>query len=324
MSATVNYAANLAAVRAAAERIHGHAHVTPVLTSAALDTLAGCSLFFKCEHLQRVGAFKFRGAMNAVACLSDAELRRGVVTHSSGNHAQALALAARLRGAPAFIVMPRTAPAIKRAAVEGYGGRVVLCEPTLADREATAARIQAETGATLIPPFNHPDVIAGQGTVALELLEQVPDLDTVVVAVGGGGLISGIALALREAAPRVRVIGAEPALADDAAASKAAGALQPARPPQSIADGLLTSLGPLTWPVVRDVVERIIVVDEGSIVASMRLVFERMKQVIEPSAAVPLAAALAPAFAAEVGGRRVGVVLCGGNVDLAHLPWRAP
>jgi threonine dehydratase/serine racemase len=324
MSATVNYAANLAAVRAAAERIHGHAHVTPVLTSAALDTLAGCSLFFKCEHLQRVGSFKFRGAMNAVACLSDAELRRGVVTHSSGNHAQALALAARLRGAPAFIVMPRTAPAIKRAAVEGYGGRVVLCEPTLADREATAARIQAETGATLIPPFNHPDVIAGQGTVALELLEQVPDLDTVVVAVGGGGLISGIALALREAAPHVRVIGAEPALADDAAASKAAGALQPARTPQSIADGLLTSLGPLTWPVVRDVVERIIVVDEGSIVASMRLVFERMKQVIEPSAAVPLAAALAPAFAAEVGGLRVGVVLCGGNVDLAHLPWRAP
>lgn len=324
MSATVTYAADLAAVRAAAERIHGHAHVTPVLTSAALDTLAGCSLFFKCEHLQRVGAFKFRGAMNAVARLSDDALQRGVVTHSSGNHAQALALAARLRGAPAFIVMPRTAPAIKRAAVEGYGGRVVLCEPTLADREATAARVQAETGATLVPPFNHPDVIAGQGTVALELLKQVPDLDTVVVAVGGGGLISGIALALREAAPHVRVIGAEPALADDAAASKAAGALQPARPPQSIADGLLTSLGPLTWPVVRDVVERIIVVDEGSIVASMRLVFERMKQVIEPSAAVPLAAVLAPTFAAEVGGRRVGVVLCGGNVDLAHLPWRAP
>ncbi len=324
MSATVTYAADLAAVRAAAERIHGHAHVTPVLTSAALDTLAGCSLFFKCEHLQRVGAFKFRGAMNAVARLSDDALQRGVVTHSSGNHAQALALAARLRGAPAFIVMPRTAPAIKRAAVEGYGGRVVLCEPTLADREATAARVQAETGATLVPPFNHPDVIAGQGTVALELLEQVPDLDTIVVAVGGGGLISGIALALREAAPHVRVIGAEPALADDAAASKAAGALQPARPPQSIADGLLTSLGPLTWPVVRDVVERIIVVDEGSIVASMRLVFERMKQVIEPSAAVPLAAVLAPTFAAEVGGRRVGVVLCGGNVDLAHLPWRAP
>ena len=324
MSATVTYAADLAAVRAAAERIHGHAHVTPVLTSAALDTLAGCSLFFKCEHLQRVGAFKFRGAMNAVARLSDDALQRGVVTHSSGNHAQALALAARLRGAPAFIVMPRTAPAIKRAAVEGYGGRVVLCEPTLADREATAARVQAETGATLVPPFNHPDVIAGQGTVALELLKQVPDLDTIVVAVGGGGLISGIALALREAAPHVRVIGAEPALADDAAASKAAGALQPARPPQSIADGLLTSLGPLTWPVVRDVVERIIVVDEGSIVASMRLVFERMKQVIEPSAAVPLAAVLAPTFAAEVGGRRVGVVLCGGNVDLAHLPWRAP
>lgn len=320
----MSYAADLAAVRAAAERIHGHAHVTPVMTSAALDTLAGCSLFFKCEHLQRVGAFKFRGAMNAVARLSDAELRRGVVTHSSGNHAQALALAARLRGAPAFIVMPRTAPAIKRAAVEGYGGQVVLCEPTLADRETTAARIQAETGATLIPPFNHPDVIAGQGTVALELLDQVPDLDTVVVAVGGGGLISGIALALREAAPRVRVIGAEPALADDAAASKAAGEMQPARPPKSVADGLLTSLGPLTWPVVRDVVERIIVVDEAAIVDAMRLVFERMKQVIEPSAAVPLAAVLTPALAEALAGRRVGIILCGGNVDVGRLPWGAP
>lgn len=324
MSATVSYAADLAAVRAAAERIRGHAHVTPVMTSAALDALAGCALFFKCEHLQRVGAFKFRGAMNAVARLSDAELRRGVVTHSSGNHAQALALAARLRGAPAFIVMPRTAPGIKRAAVEGYGGQVVLCEPTLADREATAARIQAETGATLIPPFNHPDVIAGQGTVALELLDQVPDLDTVVVAVGGGGLISGIALALREAAPHVRVVGAEPALADDAAASKAAGVMQPARPPKSVADGLLTSLGPLTWPVVRDVVERIVVVDEAAIIDAMRLVFERMKQVIEPSAAVPLAAALTPALAEALAGRRVGIILCGGNVDVGRLPWGAP
>jgi len=319
----MTYATDLAAVRAAAERIHGHAHRTPVLTSTALDALAGCALFFKCEHLQRVGAFKFRGAMNAVARLSDDALRRGVVTHSSGNHAQALALAARLRGAPAFIVMPRTAPAIKRAAVEGYGGQVVLCEPTLADREATAARVQAETGAALIPPFNHPDVIAGQGTVALELLEQVPGLDAVVVAVGGGGLISGIALALREAAPHVRVVGAEPALADDAAASKATGELQPARPPRSVADGLLTSLGPLTWPVVRDVVERVVVVEEAEIVAAMRLVFERMKQVIEPSAAVPLAAVLTPTLAESLAGRRVGVVLCGGNVDVDRLPWSA-
>jgi threonine dehydratase len=318
------YVVDLKAIRAAAERIEGRVHRTPVLTCATLDALAGRSLFFKAEHLQKVGAFKFRGALNAVARLSDTEAAAGVVTHSSGNHAQALALAARLRGVPAWIVMPHTASAAKRAAVEGYGGRIVLCAPTLADRESTAERIRAETGATLIPPFDHPDVIAGQGTIALELLEQVPDLEAVVVAVGGGGLISGIALALREAAPHVRVIGAEPALADDAAVSKASGIRQPPRAPKSIADGLLTSLGEYTWPVVRDLVERVVLVEEHEIVDAMRLVFERMKQVIETSAAVPLAAVLRPEFLETVDARRVALVLCGGNADLDRLPWRTP
>jgi threonine dehydratase/serine racemase len=219
---------------------------------------------------------------------------------------------------PAHVVMPRTAPAPKREAVIGYGARVIECEPTLAAREAAAARVVAETGATLIPPFDHPDVIAGQGTIALELLEDLPDLDAIVAPVGGGGLVSGIALAARELAPRVRVIAAEPAGADDAARSKREGRRIPQTAPNTIADGLLTSLGELTWPVVRDVVDRVVTVDDGAIVRAMRLVWERMKIVIEPSAAVPVAAALW----GDLGGAgRVAVVLSGGNVDLAKLPF---
>jgi threonine dehydratase len=316
------YAADLAAIRAAAQRIAPHAHRTPVMTSRTMDELSGRSLFFKCETFQRVGAFKFRGACNAVTRLDDHVAARGVATHSSGNHAQALALAAKLRGIPAHVVMPTSAPAIKREAVLGYGANVIPCEPTLAAREATAARVVAETGATLIPPYDHPDVIAGQGTIALELLEDVPDLDAIVVPVGGGGMISGIALAARELAPRVRVIGAEPLGADDAARSKASGALIPQTGPKTIADGLLTSLGSLTWPVVRDVVDRIVTVDEDAIVAAMRLVYERMKLVIEPSAAVGVAVALHGLR--DVDAERVGVVLCGGNVDLDRLPWLTP
>src|SRR5579883_1500559 len=246
------YACDLAAVREAAERIRGIIHRTPVMTSETLDRLAGRRLFFKCENLQKVGAFKYRGATNAVRRLTDAEAARGAVTHSSGNHAQALALAARVRGIPAYIVMPKTAPVVKKAAVEGYGGIVTLCEPNLADRERTANEVMAKTGATLIPPFDHPDVIAGQGTAALELLEEVPDLDAIVTPVGGGGLLAGTALATHGLRPDVRVLAAEPLAADDAARSKKAGRLIPQTGPQTIADGLRTSLGEWTWPVLRD------------------------------------------------------------------------
>jgi threonine dehydratase len=315
------YAADLDAVRAAARRIEGRAHRTPVVTCATLDRLAGRELFFKCEHLQKAGAFKFRGACNAVMKLAPEVAARGVVTHSSGNHAGALALAAKLRGIPAHVVMPRNASPVKRRAVEEYGGRVVECEPTLEARERTAADVLRETGATLIPPYNHPDIIAGQGTVALELLEQVPGLDAVVAPIGGGGLVSGICVALREAAPSVRMFAAEPAGADDAARSKAAGKLIPQTAPRTIADGLLTSLGDLTWPLVRDRVERIVTVTEEEIVAAMRLAWERAKLLIEPSSAVALAGVLSGDFRQLVGLRRVGVVLSGGNVNLDSLPW---
>ena len=315
------YAADLATIRAAAERIAAHAHRTPVMTCATLDALSGRALFFKCEHLQRVGAFKFRGACNAIARLGDEEAARGVVTHSSGNHAQAVALAARMRGIAAHIVMPTSAPTVKRRAVEGYGGRVVLCPPNPAAREATAARVQAETGATLVHPHDHPDVIAGQGTVALELHEQVPELDAVVVPVGGGGLLAGVTLALRELAPQVAVYAAEPAGADDAARSRAAGRLIPQTAPDTVADGLLVGLGEHTWPVVRDLVRDVLVVDDDAILDAMRLIWTRMKQVVEPSAADPLAAVLGRLPNHH---KRVRIVLSGGNVDPERLPWNAP
>ncbi len=315
------YAADLATVRAAAQRIAGLAHRTPVMTCSTLDRLAGRSLFLKCENLQKVGAFKFRGACNAVARLPAEVAARGVVTHSSGNHAQALALAARLRGIPAHIVMPRNASTVKRRAVEGYGGRVIECEPTLAARETTAAAVLAETRGTLIPPYDHPDVIAGQGTAALELLEQVPELDAVITPVGGGGLLAGTALAVKGLAPAVRVFAAEPAGADDAARSKAAGQFIPQTGPKTIADGLLTSLGNLTWPVLRDLVERVITVREDEIIAALRLVWERAKILIEPSSAVAVAAVLSAEFRTLEGARRVGVILSGGNVDLDNLPF---
>ncbi|HSQ57221.1 MAG TPA: pyridoxal-phosphate dependent enzyme, partial [Gemmata sp.] len=242
------YACDLAAIREASVRIAGFVHRTPVMTSETINRLAGRQIFFKCENLQRVGAFKYRGASNAVRKLSAAEAARGVVTHSSGNHAQALALAARVRGIPSYIVMPRTAPAVKKAAVEGYGGIITLCEPNLQAREEAAATVVAKTGATLIPPFDHPDVIAGQGTTALELLEEVPDLDAIITPVGGGGLISGCTIAARGINRTIRVFGGEPLGADDAARSKASGKWLPQTHPNTIADGLLTSTGELTWP----------------------------------------------------------------------------
>jgi threonine dehydratase/serine racemase len=315
------YACDLAAVRAAADRIRGAVHRTPVMTSETLDRLACRHLYFKCENLQKVGAFKYRGASNAVLRLSDAEAARGVVTHSSGNHAQALALAARVRGIPAYIVMPKTAPAVKKAAVEGYGGQITLCEPNLPDRARTANELVARTGATLIPPFDHPDVIAGQGTAALELLEDVPDLDALITPVGGGGLLAGCTIAAHGLKPGVRVFGAEPLGADDAARSKAAGAWLPQTGPNTIADGLLTSTGQLTWPVIRDLVERVFTVTDDEIRAAMRLVWERMKLIIEPSGAVGAAVALTEAFKALDGAQRVGIVFSGGNVSLDKLYW---
>jgi threonine dehydratase/serine racemase len=314
-------AIDLNAVRDAATRIAPWAHRTPVATCATLDRMSGRSLFFKCENLQKAGAFKFRGACNAVFKLSDEAAARGVVTHSSGNHAQALALAARLRGIPAHIVMPTAAAPVKRRAVAEYGGGIVECEPNQAAREATAERVRAETGGTLIHPYNHPDIIAGQGTAALELLDQVKDLDVVVAPVGGGGLVAGSCVALRELAPRIRIFAAEPKGADDAARSKSAGALLPQTGPKTIADGLLTSLGELTWPFIRDNVERVITVSEDEIVQAMRLAWERAKLLIEPSAAVAIAAVLTDAFRFLEGLRRVGIILSGGNVDLDRLPW---
>jgi threonine dehydratase len=308
-------------IQAAAQRIAVFAHRTAVATCATLDRMAGRSLFFKCEHLQKAGAFKFRGACNAVLRLTPETAARGVVTHSSGNHAQALALAAKLRGIAAHIVMPRNASPVKRRAVEEYGGHIVECEPTLAARATLAAALQAETGATLIPPYNHADVIAGQGTAALELLEQIPGLDAVVMPVGGGGLMAGVTIAARAVAPAVRVFAAEPAGADDAARSKAAGTPIPQTAPHTIADGLLTSLGELTWPVLRDGVERVVVVSEEEIISALRLSWERGKLCIEPSAAVAVAAVLSADFRALEGLHRVGVILSGGNVNLDDLPW---
>ena len=308
-------------VRAAAERIRPHAHRTPVLTCAALDAMTGARLHFKCENLQKAGAFKFRGACNAVMALADAEAARGVATHSSGNHAAALALAARLRGIRAHVVMPRTARAIKKAAVAGYGAAVTECEPTLAAREATLAAVVAQTGATVIHPYNDPRVIAGQGTAALELLAEVNDLDLVLAPVGGGGLLSGTAVVAAALSPSTAVWGAEPAGAADAQRSLVEGRIVPSVEPRTIADGLLTSLGENTFAILRALAAGIVTVSEEGIVAAMRHSWERMKVLIEPSSAVPLAALLEHRLA--VAGKRVGIIVSGGNVDLDALPWVA-
>ena len=320
---TAQYAANLDSIRAAQRRVDPFIRRTPVLTSATLDALSGRRLWFKCEVFQKTGSFKFRGATNAVRMLTDAEAARGVVTHSSGNHAQALALAARMRGIPAHVVMPSNSAEIKKAAVRGYGAEVIECEPTLEARESTAAQVIARTGGTMIPPFNHPNVIAGQGTIALELLDECPQLDAIIVPLGGGGLISGIALAAKALKPSIRIIGAEPELAGDGAASKREGSIQPAMKPVTMADGLRTSLGPLTFPVVRDLVDEIVLVSEADIAAHMQLVWERMKITIETSAAVGVAVACSVWMRERNNANMqdVGVVLCGGNVDLAALPF---
>ncbi len=310
---------SFADVVAAAERIRPHIHRTPVVTSASLDRMAGARLFFKCENLQKVGAFKARGAANAVLALAEELSRRGVATHSSGNHAAALARAAGLRGVPAHIVMPSSASTVKRRAVEGYGGLVTTCAPTLAAREEALSRVVAATGATFVHPYNNPLVIAGQGTATVELLEDLPDLDVLLVPVGGGGLASGSALAAAGLAPRCRVVGAEPAVADDARRSLEADCIVPAGDPVTVADGLRTSLGELTFAVLRRHLEAILTAGEEEIVAAMRQLWERTKLLVEPSSAVPLAALLAAPT--RFSNQKVGIILSGGNVDLDNLPW---
>lgn len=307
-------------IRLAAKRIYPYIHRTPVLTNKSLNEKTGARVFLKCENLQKVGAFKFRGAANAVFSLSDEQAIRGVCTHSSGNHAQALALAAKTRGIPAYIVMPDNAPAVKKKAVAAYGGQITFCEPTLQARESTLERIRLETGANIVHPYNDERVIAGQGTAALELLEDLPDLDVILAPVGGGGLLSGTCIAATETKPGIRVIAGEPEKADDAFRSMAAGEIVPSVNPKTIADGLLTSLGILTFPLIQQHVEQIVTVSEQGIIDSMKFIWERAKIVIEPSAAVAVAVLWEGKI--DLSGLKVGVILSGGNVDLEKLPWQ--
>ena len=310
---------DLVAIRSAAARIAPHVHHTPVMTCAAIDAEIGASVFFKCEHLQHVGAFKARGACNAVFSLDAATAERGVVTHSSGNHGAALAYAARRRGIPAWVVMPENAPTVKQANVRRFGATVRLCAPTVDARESACYDVARETGATLIHPFDDPRVIAGQGTAALELVEAIDGLDAIVAPCGGGGLLSGTSIAATSLRRGITVFGAEPKNADDAARSLARGSLQPLAPTATIADGLRTTLSPRTLSALRAYVDGIALCSEAAIVRAMRMTFERMKQVVEPSSAVPLACLLERTL--DVAGRRVGIIVSGGNVDLDRLPW---
>ena len=306
-------------IRAAAERIRPYVHRTPVLTCSTLNRLCHAELFFKCENLQKAGSFKIRGATNAVFSLPEEEAARGVATHSSGNHAAALALAAHWRGIRAYVVMPQDAPQVKQNAVAGYGAEITFCQPTSQAREETLAKMVARTGAAVVHPSNDYRVIAGQGTAALELLEEVPDLDVLMAPVGGGGLLSGTALTVAALSPHTAVIGAEPEKADDAYRSLQTGHIVPQEHPDTIADGLRTSLGDKTFPIIQRHVRGIVTVSEEAIVEAMRLIWERMKLVVEPSAAVPLGALLSRR--GEIQGQRMGIILSGGNVDLARLPW---
>jgi threonine dehydratase len=310
---------DLNAIRAAHQRIRPHIHRTPVLTSARVDEASGAQLFFKCENFQKIGAFKARGATNAVFALDDATAKRGVATHSSGNHGTALARAAKLRGIPAHIVMPKNSTKVKVRAVESYGADVVFCEPTQAAREAACADVIAKTGATLIHSFENEDVIAGQGTAAIELLEEV-EVDLVMCPIGGGGLLCGTAVAAKSIRPKIKVIAAEPANADDAAQSFQAGKRIVTEKKSTIADGLRTNVGERNFPIIQRYVDDIVTVSEEAIVSGMRTIWETMKIIIEPSAAVPYAAIVERKI--DIGGKRIGIILSGGNVDLDALPWR--
>jgi threonine dehydratase len=308
----------LSDIQAAAGRLRGVAHRTPVLASRTLDALAGREVFLKGEHLQRGGAFKFRGAYNTISQLSSDARRRGVIAFSSGNHAQGVALAARLLGAPAVICMPQDAPAVKVRATLGYGAEVVFYDRMADDREALARRLAEERGLTLVPPYDDPRIMAGAGTAALELLEDVPDLDTLVVPIGGGGLISGTAVAAHGLRPAIRVVGVEPEGADDTRRSLRAGARRGVPPPATIADGLrVTMPGALTFPVMQRHLADVLLVSDADILAALRFAIERLKQVLEPSGAAGLAAVLAGRLPPDA--RRVGVILSGGNLDPALL-----
>ena len=306
-------------VERAHELLRPMVHRSPVLTSSSINQITGGDLWFKCENFQKVGAFKFRGATNAVFSFSDEDAGRGVATHSSGNHAAALALAARMRGIPAYIVMPRTSPEIKKAAVAGYGGIITLCEPTLQSRESTLLQVVGQNGATEVHPYNNFFVIAGQGTAAKELIEDSGSFHQIIAPVGGGGLLSGTAISVKHLLPGCRVIAAEPAGADDAFRSFQSKTLIPSENPKTIADGLLTSLGERNFRIIMDKVDDIVTVSEDAIVKAMRMIWERMKIIIEPSSAVPLAAILEGKI--EVRGMKTGIILSGGNLDLGKLPF---
>ncbi len=312
-------APDIESIRAAHRRISPRIHRTPVITSESLDEMAGARLFFKCENLQKTGSFKIRGATNAVFSLTDEEAKHGVVAPSSGNHAAALSLAARWRGIPAWIIMPSNSSAVKKRAVEAYGGKITLCEPNMASREATTAAVMQQTGAHLVHPYNDVRVIAGQGTAALELLEEVPDLDFIVTPASGGGLLSGTAIAAKSLRPGIRVVGSEPRNADDAYRSMASGKIEPGSPQETMADGLRATLCPLTFSILRERVDQISLVTEEEIISTMLLLWERIKLVVEPSGAVAAAPALLRRIGAE--GRKVGIILSGGNLDLHKLPF---
>ncbi len=313
---------SFADVQEAHARIRDHVHRTPVLTCSSLDQLTGSEIYLKCENLQKTGAFKFRGATNAVYSLPDDEARRGVVTHSSGNHGAALACAARTRGIPATVVMPRNAPGVKQAAVRGYGATIRFCEPTLEARERTAEAVLRETGGVLIHPFNDERIICGQATAAVELLEDVADLDAVLAPVGGGGLLSGTLIAVKKGPARreIRVVACEPEKVDDAYRSWKSGAIVPLEKTDTIADGLRTSLGEKTFAVIRELIDEIALVSEEKILEATWLLIERAKLVVEPSGAVPLAALLQRSPEVSLEGKKVGLILSGGNVDLKALP----
>ncbi|XP_010255424.1 PREDICTED: serine racemase [Nelumbo nucifera] len=317
-----NYAADISSIKDAHGRISPFIHRTPVLSSESLNYIAGKKLFFKCECFQKGGAFKFRGACNAIFSLMDDQAAKGVVTHSSGNHAAAVSLAAKLRGIPAYIVIPKNAPKCKVENVRRYGGQVIWSEATMPSRESVAAKILQETGAAMVHPFNDGRIISGQGTISLELLEQVPQIDTIVVPISGGGLISGVALAAKSINPSIRVLAAEPRGADDAARSKAAGKIVKLSETNTIADGLRAFLGDLTWPIVRDLVDDIITVEDKEIIEAMRMCYEILKVAVEPSGAIGLAAVLSDGFQKNPAWnecKHIGIILSGGNVDLGVL-----
>ncbi|XP_058083120.1 serine racemase [Magnolia sinica] len=316
------YAADILSIKEAQFRINPYIHRTPVLSSESLNSISGRRLFFKGECFQKGGAFKFRGACNAIFSLGDDEAIKGVITHSSGNHAAAVSLAAKLRGIPAYIVIPKNAPNCKVENVKRYGGQVIWSEPTMKSRESIATKMQQETGAVLVHPFNDGRIISGQGTISLELLEQVPEIDTIIVPISGGGLISGVALAAKAINPTIRVLAAEPKGADDAAQSKAAGRIVMLPETNTIADGLRAVLGDLTWPIVRDLVDDIITVEDEEIVQAMRMCYEILKVCVEPSGAIGLAAVLSTRFhqnPAWKDSNNIGIILSGGNVDLGPL-----